>query len=435
MESLRHELARFIQQPAAQQDPPALYRRLLAEAPVLDLGRVHVVSGYQEIVTVLMHPGTAVDPTAVGLPRAGSTALARIVNRMLPMRDGADHTRLKRLATTAFSARRLEQMRARIESTAARLLDPLLAAGSFDVVADLAVPLPVAVSCAILDIPDSEQDRVTGWAQLVARSLLDDFGEQADPAHIAALDAEFDEFRAYVEELCAARAAAPGDDLISRLTVARADGRLDHDDLLAFVVMLLANGLETLTSGLALAVWQLLREPALAELLRARPERAEAVFDEAQRLGSPVRASARALTGEVTVGGTVIPAGRVALLLYAAANRDPRRFAEPDRFDPYRAELRHLAFGHGAHHCLGAPLSLMAGAAVLRGLARAGETRELSTPLTPDTVPWSTQFVFGGMRELPLRCPPRAGGGPDLAGPAVPDRRAEPAGLAGAVRG
>ncbi|MFD0530620.1 hypothetical protein ACFQ1I_34390 [Kitasatospora arboriphila] len=106
MDSLRHELTRFIQQPAAQQDPPALYRRLLAEAPVLDLGRVHVVSGYEEIVTVLMHPGTAVDPTAVGLPRASATALSRVVDRMLPMRDGADHTRLKRLATTAFSARR-----------------------------------------------------------------------------------------------------------------------------------------------------------------------------------------------------------------------------------------------------------------------------------------------------------------------------------------
>ncbi|MEV6206314.1 cytochrome P450 [Kitasatospora sp. NPDC051914] len=424
MDSLRHELTRFIQQPAAQQDPPALYRRLLAEAPVLDLGRVHVVSGYEEIVTVLMHPGTAVDPAAVGLPRAGATALSRVVDRMLPMRDGADHTRLKRLATTAFSARRLEQMRGRIESTAERLLEPLLAAGSFDVVADLAVPLPVAVSCAILDIPDSEQERVTGWARLVARSLLDDFGGQDGAggtdaaARIAELDAEFEEFRAYVETLCAARAADPGDDLISRLTAARADGRLDDEDLLAFVVMLLANGLETLTSGLAVAVWQLLHTPGLAERLRSTPADAAAVFDEAQRLGSPVRASARALTRDVEVGGTVVPAGRVALLLYAAANRDPRRFTDPDRFDPDRADLRHLAFGHGPHHCLGAPLSLMAGAAVLRGLAAAGADRELSTPLTADTAPWSTQFVFGGLRELPLHCPPLAAAadGPALAG-------------------
>ncbi|MEU6236476.1 cytochrome P450 [Kitasatospora sp. NPDC047058] len=407
MESLRHELTRFIQQPAAFSDPPALYRRLLAEAPVLDLGRVHVVSGFAEIITVLTHPGTSVDASAVGLPRGGSTALARIVGRMLPMRDGADHTRLKRLATTAFSARRLEQIRGRIESTADRLLRPLLAAGSFDVVADLAVPLPVAVSCAVLDIPDSEQERVTGWAGLVGRALLDDFGDRADDRRSAELDAGFEQFRDYVEKLCAARAADPGDDLISRLTVARAEGRLDDEDLLAFVVMLLANGLETLTSGLAVAVWQLLRTPGLAERLRAEPGCAEAVFDEAQRLGSPVRASARALTADVAVGGTVIPAGRVALLLYAAANRDPRRFADPDRFDPDRAELRHLAFGHGPHHCLGAPLSLMAGAAVLRGLAAAGESRELSTPLTGATVPWSTQFVFGGMRELPVRCPAR----------------------------
>ncbi|MCU7821994.1 cytochrome P450 [Kitasatospora sp. DSM 101779] len=407
MDSLRHELTRFIQQPAAQQDPPALYRRLLAGAPVLDLGRVHVVSGYEEIVTVLMHPGTAVDPTAVGLPRAGATALSRVVDRMLPMRDGADHTRLKRLATTAFSARRLEQMRERIEVTVERMLEPLLAAGSFDVVADLAVPLPVAVSCAILDIPDTEQERVTGWARLVARSLLDDFDGTDGAARIAELDAEFEEFRGYVENLCATRAAEPGDDLISRLAAARGEGRLDDQDLLAFVVMLLANGLETLTSGLSFAVWQLLHTPGLAERLRERPADAAAVFDEAQRLGSPVRASARALTRDVEVGGTVIPAGRVVLLLYAAANRDPRRFADPDRFDPDRAELRHLAFGHGPHHCLGAPLSLMAGAAVLWGLAAAGEHRGLSTPLTTRTASWSTQFVFGGLRELPLHCPPR----------------------------
>ncbi|MFF0388989.1 cytochrome P450 [Kitasatospora sp. NPDC004615] len=404
MDSLRHELMRFIQEPAAQQDPPALYRRLLAEAPVLDLGPAYVVSGHQEILAVLMNPGTNVDPTSVGLPRAGNTALIKVIDRMLPMRDGADHTRLKRLATAAFSHRRLEQIRERIETTAARLLAPLIDAGSFDLVADLAVPLPVAVSCAILDIPDAEHDRITGWAALITRSFLDPFG--AGPG-AAELDAEFAEFRAYVEELCAERAARPGDDLISRLTVARDQGRLDTEELLAFVVMLLANGLETLTAGLAVAAWELIRTPGLAERVRTEPAFAAAVFDEAQRLGSPVRASARALTREIALGGSVIPAGRVAVLLYAAANRDPRRFTDPDRFDPDRAERQHLAFGHGPHHCLGAPLSLIAGAAVLRGLAEADLTRELSTPLTDATARRHEQFAFGGIRELPVECPLR----------------------------
>ncbi|WP_225850369.1 cytochrome P450 [Streptomyces sp. HPF1205] len=405
MDSLRHELARFIQSPSARHDPPGLYRRLLATAPVLDLGRVHVVSGYEEIVTVLMHPGTVVDPSAVGLARSGSSALAEVVARMLPLRDGRDHTRLKRLATAAFSARRLAVIGRRISATTEHLLTPLLDSGSFDLVADFAVPLPVAVSCSILDVPEEDRHRVTGWAGLVARSLLD-----PDPsaAESAALDAEFAQFRDYVEELCARRAARPGDDLISRLTVARAAGQLDDEDLLAFVVMLFANGLETLTSGLAVAVWHLLRTPGLMDLVRARPELAQDVFDECQRLGSPVRASARALTADVPVGGTVLPAGTVTLLLYAAANRDPRRFPDPDRFDPARAERRHLAFGHGPHHCLGAPLSLMVGAGVLRALAEAGAHRRLSTPLTEETAPWSEQFVFGGLRSLPLIAAPAA---------------------------
>ncbi|SFF81389.1 Cytochrome P450 [Actinacidiphila alni] len=405
MDSLRHELARFIQSPAARHDPPRLYRRLLTEAPVLDLGRVTVVSGYDEIVTVLMHPGTVVDPAAVGIARPGTSRLAEVVARMLPLRDGADHSRLKRLATAAFSARRLDAIRGRITDTAERLLEPLLAAGSFDMVADFAVPLPVAVSCAILDIPEHDRHRVTGWAALVARSLLD---PHAGPEETAAFDAEFEEFRDYVEELCARRAADPGDDLISKLTVARAAGKIDSDDLLAFVVMLLANGLETLTSGLAVAVWHSLTTPGALDLVRDRPETAEAVFDECQRLGSPVRASARALTGDVPVAGTVLPAGTVTLLLYAAANRDPRRFPDPDRFDPARAERRHLAFGHGPHHCLGAPLSLMAGGAVLRLLAAAGAERTVSTPLTEETAPWSEQFVFGGLRSLPILSPRRA---------------------------
>jgi cytochrome P450 len=404
MESLRHELARFIQSPAARHDPPGLYRRLHASAPVLDLGRVHVVSGYQEIVTVLMHPGTVVDPSAVGIARADSSALGRVVAKMLPLRDGRDHSRLKRLATTAFSARRLEVIRDQIADTTEALLQPLLASESFDLVADLAVPLPVAVSCAILDVPSTDRDRVTGWAGLVARSLLDPF---AGANETTAIDAEFVEFRSYVEELCAQRAAHPGDDLISRLAWARAEGRIDSDDLLAFVVMLFANGLETLTSGLSVAVWQLLRRPGLAELLRAEPESAEAVFDECQRLGSPVRASARAVTTDVPVGGAVLGAGSVALLLYAAANRDPRRFAHPDDFDPARTERSHLAFGHGPHHCLGAPLSLMVGGTVLRCLAAAAATRELSTPITEETAAWSEQFVFGGLRELPVLSPPR----------------------------
>ncbi|MFJ6216471.1 cytochrome P450 [Streptomyces sp. NPDC092296] len=411
MDSLRHELARFIQSPAARHDPPGLYRRLLTEAPVLDLGRVHVVSGYDEIVTVLMHPGTRVDPASIGLARPGASALAAVVDRMLPLRDGADHTRLKRLATAAFGARRLEQLRPQIEQTAGRLLAPLLAAGSFDLVADLAIPLPVAVSCAILDVPEADRHRVTGWADLVSRSLLDPFTGQE---RTEALDAEFAGFRAYVEDLCARRTARPGDDLVSRLAAARAEGRIDSEDLLAFVVMLFANGLETLTSGLTLATWQLLRTPGVAERLRTDPGSAEAVFDECQRLGSPVRASARAVTQDVAVGGTVIPAGGVVLLLYAAANRDPRRFPDPDRFDPDRAERRHLAFGHGPHHCLGAPLSLIAGAAVLRGLAEADAAGGLGTTVTEQSARWNEHFVFGGLRTLPVhsRTPVGAGVGP-----------------------
>jgi cytochrome P450 len=394
MTDLRTELTGLIQNPSARPHASEVYRRLVTEAPVLDMGRVWAISGYDEIMAVLMHPGVTVNPANVGLALPRTTRLAEIVAAMLPMRDGADHTRLRRLATVAFSARRVAAIRSQMLTTIDTLLEPWLAASEFDFVADVAVPLPVAISCEILDIPAADRDRVTQWAGLVARSLLD--------PHISTegFGSQFAEFCEYVEWLCIARARKPGEDLISQLVAARSAGTIDADELLAFVVMLFANGLETLTSGLAVAVWQLLQRPELTALIRERAEAAEPIFDECLRLGSPVRASARAVGCDVSLGEITIPAGSVAILLYVAANLDPRRFAEPDRFDPARTDGRHLAFGYGPHHCLGAPLSMMAGAGVLRRLS----VENLSTDVTPQTALWSQEFAFGGLKSLPVTC-------------------------------
>jgi cytochrome P450 len=392
MDDLRSELSRFIQYPAALRDPSGFYHRLVTRAPVLNLGRVWAVSGYEEILTVLMHPGASINPATVGLALPRTTTLSEVVEAMLPMRDGADHTRLRRLATVAFSARRVAAFREQMVETVDALLAPAMAAGDFDFVSDVAVPLPVAISCSILDVPEADRGRITGWARLVTQSLIN------PPVSRSDFEAQFAEFCQYVEWLCGVREREPGDDLISQLVAARSTGLIDGQELLAFIVMLFANGLETLTSGLSVAVWQLLRRPELGSLIRTQPDLAEPIFDECLRLNNPVRASARAVPEPVELGSATIPAGTVAILLYAAANRDPRRFANPDQLDPMRADRRHLAFGYGPHHCLGAPLSMMAGGAVLRRLAG----HDLSTEVCEQTAEWSSEFATGGMRSLPV---------------------------------
>jgi cytochrome P450 len=405
LEDLTAAVTRFFTDPAARRDAVPLYRRLVAEAPVLKLGPMWVVSGHTEITKLARHPEALVNPSVRGVdvPLSPLPTLSMLLGRMLAVRDGDDHRRLKRLAVATFSAARITAARGTIEDAVDELLDPALAAGTFDVVADLAVPLPVAISCALLDVPASDRGRVLAWSTVFSSSYMrfrlsdDEYRE---------LEERVGELLAYIDELCELRRREPGDDLVSELVRAADRGEIEEDELTAFVLMLFANGLETLTSGISVAVWQLLQEPAQLERLRREPELAEAMFEECLRLGSPVRSSARAITADIELGGEVLRRGDVAALFYAAGNRDPRVFADPDRLDPDRANGRQLAFGHGAHFCLGASLSLGAGKIVLQRLAE--RCHNLSTPLTPETARWNDSLVFNGLESLPVTFDPVA---------------------------
>jgi cytochrome P450 len=388
---LRPAVANFFRDPDHRRDPRPLYDRLLAEAPVFPVNDAFfLVSGYDEILIASKSPYAVTDFAGAGNSYNGLIKNADVVSKMLPMRAGADHARLRRLATAAFSARTVAAVRPGLAATITDLLAPHLAAGHFDVVADLARPLPAAVSCALLGIPAEDRVRVSHWAQQFVAGM-----SQADD--------EFDAMREYIEHLCAQRLGNPGEDLISRIVAARAAGVIDADELFAFVLMLFVNGLDTLTAGLTMAIWHVIQQPDWLGRIADDAPLAEAVFDETLRLSGPVRASARVLTADLDLGGHTLAKGTGIGLLYAAANRDPKRFPDPDRLNPFRTE-RHIALGHGVHHCLGAALSLTVGGTVLGLLAR--NCRALSTPLTPATAPWQTSLPFAGLDALPVQFEP-----------------------------
>jgi cytochrome P450 len=324
--------------------------------------------------------------------------MADILDKMLPMRAGAEHARLRGLVSTAFSARSAEALRERINSEIETLLVPSRQSGQLEVVGDIAQPLPVAISCAMLAVPSCDRAQVMAWATLISTSL---FLPAAGAEVGAELDRELPKLAAYIRGLCAARAGGDGNDLISVLLRAHEAGGLDEDELFAFVVMLFVNGLETLTAGLTVAAWRLLRHPEHAARLAEDRSYCVAFFDEAQRLNAPVRASGRTVVRDVQVAEHTLPAGSALMLLYAASSYDPRRFSDPERFDPDRRDRRHLAFGHGPHHCLGAPLSLLAGGELLHALAGQGLLQAAS-----DHDDWDTSLAFGGLRRLPVRLSP-----------------------------
>jgi cytochrome P450 len=403
VDDLRAAVGRFFSDPGARANPALLYARLVQEAPVLELGPLWLVSGFDEVMWLSGRHEMRSFPAVGGqiLPMSGIPSLARWSALMLPMRDGADQRRLRGLATSAFSPRRISELNAVIEQCIDEILAQAMMRGEMDVVDDLAVPLPVAISAAMLDVAPSDRNQVKEWAMLARKQM---FRYDQNTEEVALVEAQLQDFSLFVRSLCEVRRRHPGDDLISDLASAGDAGLLSPDELVAFVLLLFMNGLETLTAGLTMGVWEFLQHAEERVAVAADRAYAEAVFDEAVRLHSPSRFSARTLASDVELNGHRLREGNVVALCYAAANRDPRRFPNADRFDPKRPRTRHLGFGHGIHACLGAVLSLSAGACVLERLAKYGG--RLTTDLTPATVAWSPALAFTTLESLPVRLAP-----------------------------
>ncbi|MFI5763983.1 cytochrome P450 [Streptomyces sp. NPDC051563] len=306
--------------------------------------------------------------------------------------DAPHHTRLRSLVAREFTAGRIEAMRPRVQQIADGLLDALPPSGTADLVADYALPLPLTVICELLGVPVEDQHRFHIWStELVA------------PSSPAAAGAAAGEMSAYFAALIAAKGDAPGPDLMSALVRAssKADG-LSAEELLGMAFLLLVAGHETTVNLISGGVLNLLRHPDQLAALRADPGLIDGAVEEMLRHDGPVSAAAFRYAAEpVEIAGVRIPAGDSVMLSLAAASRDPEHFADPDRFDIRRAARGHLAFGHGIHHCLGAPLARVEGQIAVETLLR--RLPDLALAAEPDSLVRRPGVMLRGLVSLPVR--------------------------------
>ncbi|MET7807630.1 cytochrome P450 [Micromonospora chersina] len=349
--------------PQGRVNPYPTYERLRGYGPVVQAGPAfHLVTGYAEADGILRDARFGVmddDLRDQFLPGWRESPAVASISRSMLRTNPPDHSRMRRLAAGAFTPRRIAAMRDVVEAQADELVDGMVArarAGEpVDFMAEFAYPLPVAVICALLGVPAADRPLFRRWAT----DLTGVLEPEISPDELALADRGATELRDYFTDLVAARRRAPADDLTTALVQAHDGdgGRLSGDELLANLVVLLVAGFETTTNLLGNGLVVLLDHPAEAATLRERPEFAPGYVDELLRYDSPVQLTSRMSTAPTRYGGVDLPAGSWLIVLLGAANRDPGRYPEADRFDPWRPAVHPLSFGAGPHYCLGAGLA------------------------------------------------------------------------------
>jgi cytochrome P450 len=383
------------------QDPQGFFARLRESRPVAAVrmpayGRAWVVTRYEDVRAVLADPRMAKDVHRwPGGGRSRPSEATGVYAHMLHA-DPPEHTRLRRLVQKPFASRRAA-LRPRTDEIAAGLLDGMVRRGDdvVDLLAQFARPLPITVICELLGVPVADRE----WV----RATVYAYDERTEHDRVER------ELAAYFSGLITARRAEPGDDLVSDLVIAsdnaHADGTADGltgSELVATVFLLIMAGFDTTVNLIASATLALLTHPDEMARLRQDPSVLPAAVEELLRFTSPVNhANDRFTTKDVLIGDVVVPAGEWVIPAIASADWDPARFADPDRLDLDRNSSGHLAFGHGIHHCLGAPLARMEAEVALGALLARFPRLTLAVPASE--LRWRPVSLMNGLESLPIR--------------------------------
>ncbi|QUQ71725.1 cytochrome P450 family protein [Kutzneria sp. CA-103260] len=385
------------------QDPQSFQAELRADTParavVTPNGfRVWIVSRYEEAKAVLADP--TVQKNSAGMREAMAKnkttgAEARefapdLSAHMLSM-DPPDHTRLRRLVTKAFTARRIEQMRPRIEEITAELLGKLSAGDEVDLLDVFAFPLPITVISELLGVDDEDREQFRRASNTLIASSGPEETQQAGQW-----------MAGYFAKLIAAKRANPGEDLLSALIETSEDSdRFSEQELVSMAFLLLVAGHETTVNLIGNGMLALLTNPEQLALLQADPSLMASAVDEFLRFRSPVNMSTFRFTTEpVVLGEVTIPAESMVLVGLGSANRDENHFEHADQLDITRPVGGHLAFGHGIHYCLGAPLARLEGEIAFRGLLKAFPDMKLAASAAE--LQWRISILIHGLEKLPV---------------------------------
>ncbi|GAB2864779.1 cytochrome P450 [Actinocorallia aurea] len=388
-------LLQAINDPANRADPYRLYEDLRRTPVVRQDNGVYVVSAYWDVRSLLNDPrvSSQTRPPVVEAP-GESKSFLRL--------DPAEHDRIRRIITRPFgpphTPRRVFEMRSGTAGVVGRLIDAFAGKDRVDIVDELAYPFPISVICRLFGVPIEDEPRFHLWTEsLLGNAALGPGTGAPDPRLMDAETAKV-EMAGYLAELFERHRREPGDDMFSALaTEDSPDGRLSPPELVANAFLLLIAGHETTVNLIANGVLTLLRNPDALKRLRDDPDLAVPLVEELLRFEPPVQyLPNRRTLDDVEVAGTVIAKNTDVNLMLAAANRDPARFAEPDKFVPDRPDVQHLGFGSGIHYCFGAPLARMETRLALTEFAR----RLKDPELVADPPPYRPNPVLRGPRHL-----------------------------------
>lgn len=386
--------------PEFEADPYPTYAYLRALGPVQrdENAPIWHVVGYQEVQAALRDPRLAADRTGWLLSaeqRCVHAALASALPDMMVFTDPPRHTRLRGLATRAFTPRVVAGLRERVQAVVDDLLFRAETHGACDVIADLAVPLPVLIIAELLGVPEADRSKLKAWSDDFAAFI----GGPIAPDGVARADAAIREMSDYFRQLVAHLRRAPGENLISALIAAQElDDALTPPELLATRVILLVGGHETTTNLIGNGLLALLLHPDQMEHLRSDPTLIGPAIEELLRYDSPAQMTTRLASQDMTIGDVRIGEGELVKLWLGSANRDPSQFLNPDCLDLARIENRHLSFGYGIHFCVGAALARLEGAVALSTLV----ARYPNLALIDEPLAYHGTQVFRALKRLPV---------------------------------
>jgi cytochrome P450 len=384
----------FDASPELRDDPYPTLNLLRDQFPVhkTPLGTYRVMR-HSDVLHVLKEARVGVRTTEGVLPGVDE---ATMPHRFMLLQDPPDHTRLRRLVSRAFTPPAVERLRPHVEELVAGMLGAAEQRGQFDVIADLARPLPSTIICEMLGVPVSDHALFTDWTAQVTHLLnpqlmTPEVGERAGTAALCLTD--------YMRRLIQKRRKNPGSDMVSVLIRAEEDGdELSSEELFTQAVGLLVAGFETTIGLIGNGVRQLLLHPGELDKLRQRPSLIVRAVEEALRFDGPIPETRRVLHEDVELSGHVIPKNGEVMLCLASAHRDPSVFDQPDRFDIERGQMSHLAFGGGIHFCIGAHLARLEAQIAIAELVRRFPHMELAS----DRPIWG-QSKFRVQESLPVR--------------------------------